>query len=188
MQKPALNTILFLGAIILSLLLHATGAHAYIQGKVEPIGEFTNMRYTEEHAYGYTVQLWREGDKVFGFLFASEGLAGDTPSGLLEDVDYDVATHRLTFRARLTLGQFYDKTHNGVPSRDEFRFNGFLRKDRIKGTIEAIDRLTPNATPRREEIVLTRSKEESDLMQWYNGFQAWRRDAEEILMRRGPKW
>ena len=50
------------------------------------VGEFSNMQFTEEHAYGNSVQLWHHGDKLFGFFEASEGLAGDTPAGLLDEV------------------------------------------------------------------------------------------------------
>ncbi len=54
--------------------------------RIAIVGEFSNMRYTEEHAYGYTVQLWRQGDALFGFFLASYGLAGDTPAGMLEQL------------------------------------------------------------------------------------------------------
>src|ERR671929_129905 len=71
---------------------------------VRRLGVFTDMRYTVEHQYGYSVELWREKDRAFGFLLVSAGLAGDTPTGLLEDVAYDLKTGRLTFRARLSTG------------------------------------------------------------------------------------
>src|ERR1700676_1014299 len=68
------------------------------------VGEFSNMRYTEEHAYGYTIQLWREGAAVFGLFLASEGLAGDTPTGLLDDLKYDARSGKLSFKTKLTMG------------------------------------------------------------------------------------
>lgn len=189
MQMPALKTLLILCATIaFSLLLHATCAPAYAEGKVEPIGAFTNMRFTEEHAYGYTVKLWRDGDRLFGFLMVSEGLAGDTPTGLLEDVNYDPATHRLSFYARLTIGLFYDKTYNGVPSQDVFRFKGIMRKDEVTGSIVLTNMLTPEAAPQREDVVLKHSGEQSSDMPVYESYEGWKRVADEILKRRGPKW
>ena len=188
MQMPTLKTLLFLSAIIiLSLSVHTTDSPACAGGKVEPIGAFTNMRFTEEHAYGYTVELWRDGDRLFGFLMVSEGLAGDTPTGLLEDVNYDQATHRLAFRARLSMGLFYDKTHNGAPSQDVFRFKGILRKDEVTGSVEHTNMLTPEASPQREDVVLKHSAEQSGDMPVYENYEGWKRVADEILKRRGPK-
>ena len=51
--------------------------------KIAEVGAFSNMRYTDEHAYGYTVMLWRAGDCLFGLFESSRGLAGDTPIGEL---------------------------------------------------------------------------------------------------------
>jgi hypothetical protein len=62
------------------------------------------MKFTEEHAYGYSVQLWRQGDEVFGFFEASEGLAGDTPAGILDEVQFDPRSGALSFKAKLTIG------------------------------------------------------------------------------------
>ncbi len=45
------------------------------------LGVFSNMRSTAEHQYDYKVELWQEGDRVFGLFLASEGLIGDTPTG-----------------------------------------------------------------------------------------------------------
>jgi len=117
----------------------------------------------------------------------SEGLAGDTPTGLLEDVIYDPAKHQLAFRARLTMGQFYDKTHNGVPSQDMFRFKGILRKDEVTGSVEHTNMLTPEAAPQREDVVLKHSAEQSSDMPVYESYEGWRRAADEILKRRGPQ-
>jgi hypothetical protein len=57
-----------------------------------PVGEFSNVRYTAEHAYGYAVQLWRDGDRLIGLLMVSEGLQGDTPTGMLENVRFNSRT------------------------------------------------------------------------------------------------
>jgi len=61
------------------------------------------MEFTEEHAYGYVVQLWRQGDRVFGFREAPEGLAGDTPIGALEEVQFEPRRSALSFKAKLTM-------------------------------------------------------------------------------------
>src|SRR6059036_1337382 len=90
-------------------LLACPNANITDSASIRVVGAFSNMRYTEEHAYGYTVDLWRAGDCLFGFLLASEGLAGDTPTGLLEEVQYNERTGALSFRARLSTGLFSDR-------------------------------------------------------------------------------
>ncbi|HEV7365229.1 MAG TPA: hypothetical protein VGN76_05250 [Gemmatimonadales bacterium] len=70
---------------------------------IHPVGAFSNMRFTEEHAYGYTVNLWRAGKCLFGLFEASEGLSSDTPTGLLKPARHAAAPGKLEFTAKLTL-------------------------------------------------------------------------------------
>lgn len=77
-----ISILVFLLALC-SWALPAEGASASF------LGEFSNVRYTDEHAYGYSVLLWKEGDKLFGLFYDSEGLAGDNLVGLLEDIQLD---------------------------------------------------------------------------------------------------
>ena len=58
--------------------------------KIAEVGAFSNMRYTDEHADGYTLMLWRAGDCLFGLFESSQGLAGDTPVGELQGVRVEV--------------------------------------------------------------------------------------------------
>jgi hypothetical protein len=71
--------------------------------RISSIGRFSDMQYTEEHAYGRAVDLWRAGNCIFGLLEISEGPAGDTPTGLLTDVR-STATGAFGFIAKLTTG------------------------------------------------------------------------------------
>src|SRR5689334_24629497 len=80
---------------ILALFSTGVALPVYAQGTDRPIraiGEFSNMRYTEDHAYGYEVELWRDRDAVIGLLFVSEGLQGDTPTGVLKNVRFNSRT------------------------------------------------------------------------------------------------
>ncbi len=56
------------------------------------VGEFSDVRHTAEHTYGYSVQLWRREGMLFGLFLAADGLEGDTPTGMLEDVKYSITT------------------------------------------------------------------------------------------------
>jgi hypothetical protein len=154
---------------------------------VSVIGYFSNMRFTEEHAYGYSVELWRRRDTFLGLFFASEGLQGDTPTGLLEDVKFDTKTGELSFRAKLSIGVVYSKEHDGVPSRDLFVFAGVLTKNRLAGTLKRLDGLRPQAAPRIEKLALTRSKSNQG-MEPFKSLDDWKKAVKEILKFRGPKW
>ena len=101
------------------------------------------MRYTEEHAYGYAVELWRDGDSAIGLFFVSEGLQGDTPTGMLENIKFDPPTGVLSFTARLTTGAVLLPGGRQEPSRDRFEFSGTLKATVLTGTILRSDQRQP---------------------------------------------
>jgi hypothetical protein len=141
-------------------------------------GEFSNMRYTEEHAYGYILQLWREGATVFGLFMASEGLAGDTPTGLLDDLKYDPRSGKLSFRTKLTMG--IDARNQ--PSHDLFEFDGTLGAAAVSGVLKRSGGITSS-----ERVTLRKLPASSALPQ-PRTYDEWKRQTDEILRRRGPKW
>jgi hypothetical protein len=149
-------------------------------------GEFSNMRYTEEHAYGYTVQLWRQGDTLFGLFLCSEGLAGDTPTGRLDQAQFDPATGKLSFRAKLTTGLVYLGPGREAPSRDLFEFRGLLEKTALAGTLQRSNLLQPKAAPQVERIRLRKVTGEG--MTRPASYAEWKTWADGILKFRGPKW
>lgn len=155
---------------------------------VKRLGVFTNMRFTREHQYGYSVELWQEKDRLFGFLLVSAGLAGDTPTGLLENVVFDPKTGRLTFRARLSTGSTFNKNNEQVPTRDVYRFNGTLRGQRLTGILEHSDASDGAAAATKTSVSLRRSRGESESMLEARSYDEWRQEADEILKLRGPKW
>lgn len=156
---------------------------------IAAVGAFSNMRFTEEHAYGYTVELWRAGKCLFGLFGSSEGLSGDTPTGMLTGLRHDAATGKLLFAARLTMG--VTKPKNGtdwVPSRERFEFNGHLGPGALKGKLTQSDQLRPELTPVEQDIVLRLSKQQQESMIEAATYGEWRKQAELILRARGPKW
>lgn len=142
------------------------------------------MRVRGEHQYGDAVQLWREGRAVFGLFLHSEGLAGDTPTGLLEDVRFDPATGTLSFSARLTMGMAYEPG-GSVPSRDRFRFDGVLGERTLTGTLERKDMLHETVPVERKKVTLRRTTMDLEPPASY---AMWRRSVDEVLRLRGPKW
>jgi hypothetical protein len=161
-----------LAVAMLSLI---AAAFAQAPRPITFVGEFSNMRYTEEHAYGYSIQLWREGAAVFGLFLASEGLAGDTPTGLLDNLKYDPRSGKLSFKAKLTMG--VDARQQ--PSHDLFEFDGKLGGRAVSGVLKrgaASERINLRKLPPDAALPHPRTYDE------------WKRQTDEILRRRGPKW
>ena len=187
---------------MLALLLLATGMTAYAQtthgpgkraqppsaGVIKRVGVFTNMRFTREHQYGYSVELWQERDRLFGLLLVSAGLIGDTPTGLLEDVVFDSKTGKLSFRARLSTGSAFNKNNEQVPTRDLYRFTGTLKGQRLAGVLEHTDASDPSAAGTKTNVSLRRSRSETGSVLATKSFEEWKKEADEILNLRGPKW
>ena len=154
---------------------------------IRAIGEFSNMRYTEEHAYGYTIELWRDGDSVIGLLLVSEGLQGDTPTGVLENVRFDSRTGALSFTAKLTIGVVLLPGGRQEPTRDLFEFSGTLKATVLTGTLKRSDARQPSRPGSRERVQL-KTRPGRPVMFPAGSYAEWKRQADEILKHRGPKW
>lgn len=157
--------------------------------KIAQVGAFSNMRHTEEHAYGQTVMLWRAGDCLFGLFESSEGLAGDTPIGVIQDVRYDQKTGSLSFAAKLTTGTVTFRGSNGPqPARDLFAFRGDLRPSRLTGVVTHALQNAPDAQPAAKKVTWTSSNEAAELMRGSSTYGEWLAEWRPILRERGPKW
>jgi hypothetical protein len=143
------------------------------------------MRFTGEHQYGYSVELYRQGDTMFGMLLVAEGLEADTPAGILEDVEYEPASEKLSFTAKLSLGVVL---HGGksLPSRDYFEFDGKLERGVLAGTLKRFDKLNSELPPQSIQVRLARGK--GDSMENYTSYASWKKAADVVLKARGPKW
>lgn len=165
------------------------GSSAFAQSKqtVKKLGAFTNMRFTAEHQTGYQIELWQEKNRVFGFFLASEGLIGDTPTGLLEAVTFDAKTGNISFRALLSTGITFDKNNEEVPTRDRFEFKGVLKNRKLTGVLtHANDSIRPTIAS-KNKIALAWSKSQTARMSRAASFDEWKKEADEILAVRGPK-
>jgi hypothetical protein len=165
------------------------GSESFAQDPDRPIrsmGEYSNMRYTEEHEYGYTVELWRDRDSVIGLLLVSAGLQGDTPTGMLENVRFVSRTGALSFTAKLTTGLAFLPGGRQEPSRDLFEFTGTLKATTLTGALNRSDLWQPSRPGSRERVQLKRQRQAAVLPA--GSYAEWKRQADEILKRRGPKW
>jgi hypothetical protein len=173
----------------LALLTPGAAHPAFAQDSDRPIhaiGYFSNMRFTKEHAYGYAVELWRDGDSAIGLFFVSEGLQGDTPTGMLENVRFNSHTGALSFTAKLTSGAAVLPGGRQEPSRDLFEFSGTLKDTVLIGTLKRSDLRRPSRPGSPERVQLKIHPQAAMLPA--GSYAEWKRQADEILKLRGPKW
>lgn len=156
------------------------------QSPISFIGEFSNVRHTAEHAYGYSVQLWREGDKIFGLFTAASGLAGDVPCGLLEDVRFNPPTGAFSFTAKLSVASIYMGKGRQEPTRDLFSFNGTLHGAVLAGSLTHLDQMQPKLKPTSKRLRLPRTSSPPTIDAATH--EDWTGAADAILKVRGPKW
>ena len=157
---------------------------------VQVLGNFSNVRRAgEDDALGYTLRLWKEGNKLFGLFAAYVGPPADPPVGILEDVKFDPRTGRLSFSARLSTGLVSGPGYDRVASRDRFVFKGVLIRREVRGTLKRSNDLFPDRRLESEKIRLRRSQFLTELMMppppSYSEWKTW---ADEVLQRSGPKW
>lgn len=151
------------------------------------IGEFSNLRYTEEHAYGYSVQLWKKGDQLLGLLLVAEGSAEDIPIGLLDAVGFQASTGRLSFQAKLTTGVVLLAGGRQEPSRDLFEFSGTLHGDTLSGEMKRMDMLHPGVKPLSKRLLLRNTSGEM-MTRLATTYADWKRSTDQLLRLRGPRW
>lgn len=153
---------------------------------ISEIGAFSNIRFTEEHAYGETVLLWRSGNCIFGLFESAQGLQGDTPIGELQGVTHSPNTGDLKFSAKLSIGVVAGGALTvRQPSRDLFTFVGTLSSKQLVGGLTHATQ--GEAKPAVRTIRLTVSARAA-AMGGSATYGAWREKWEPILKWRGPKW
>ncbi|MCL4501368.1 MAG: hypothetical protein M1438_05865 [Deltaproteobacteria bacterium] len=175
-------------AIMLALCLQSPVQAGDDSQPVVFLGSFSNMRATAEHQYGAEVQLWQQGSDLFGFLSYANGLKGDTPTGLLEDLKYEPETGKLSFQAKLTMGRHYCNLHRGVSSHDLFTFQGILTPAALSGDLQLLDALHPEKQPQGKKVVLRKIAWNGGFQTDYQSWSQWDQEARTIMKRLGPKW
>ncbi len=111
-------------------------------------------------------------------FLASAGLQGDTPAGILENVRFNPRTGALWFTARLTLGATILPGGKQKPSQDIFDFSGKLKAAVLTGTLER---------PQVREHVQLKLQQPANMLQ-ASSYAEWKRQVDEILKFRGPRW
>ena len=107
----------FTGAIAMVLISSTSLAQEF-----DALGSFGNVASPDggEHCGGYSLQLWKSDGRVIGLLDIHEGLCGDPPCGVIQDVLLDPKKGGLEFSS--LIGQ-------------RWRFVGQLIDDAVVGTL-----------------------------------------------------
>ena len=124
--------------------------------------------------------------ELIGLFLVSQGLQGDTPTGMLENVRLDSHTGALSFTSKLTTGLAVLPGGRQEPSRDLFEFSGTLKAAALTGTLKRSD-LRQSLRPGSRERVQLKIQPQA-VMPRASSYAEWKRQAGEILKRRGPKW
>ncbi|MEZ5306332.1 MAG: hypothetical protein R2684_04220 [Pyrinomonadaceae bacterium] len=156
------------------------------EAKVEVFGAYSNMKGDGEHSWGYTVRLWKYDGKLVGVISGQEfGLNGDPATGILEDLEYDETSRKISFKAKMTFGVY----SNGEPSKDLVLFEGVLKPHQfLKGEITIADGSSSGRAPKGTKARLKYSKDWTEPMDEYSTFEEWKEYADAKLRRSGPKW
>ncbi len=92
-------------------------------GTVVFIGSYEKVESsTGEHCYGYSVDIWKHNNQLFGLFHYHTGLCGDPPCGVLDVARYDVRSGKLKFNVATRLSNF--------------QFLGTLTRDSLSGSLQ----------------------------------------------------
>ena len=155
---------------------------------VKVLGAFSSIKYPGDDAFGYSLQLWQDGNEVFGLLAIFTGAPADPPTGILEDVKFDPRTRQFSFSARLSTGWIYAGGNWDTPTRDRYSFSGVLTRREVSGILKHSDELRPTNPPTSERIRLRRSVDTTQSMTRPATYSEWKTWADTILRLRGPRW
>jgi hypothetical protein len=151
-------------------------------------GEWSDVAVSKSedpHAYGNSVNLWKNGGELAGFLNEYVGPVADPPIGPLQDVRFDATSGRLSFAAKLSLGvTMLAGQKEFVPTRDLYVFTGTLNDQDLSGSLEKQDHLRNGSVVTRTVVWRRTRRNDSSsktLTEWQTVYAA-------TLKARGPKW
>jgi hypothetical protein len=154
---------------VLSLLLwqaNTSMADTPPMPAVSFVGYFTDIKTTGEHQYGSALILWQYKNTVVGFFYHADGVIGEVPRGVIDNVKLHPKSGKLSFDSTL-------------PSQDRFVFNGTLRKAAITGQLQRYDALHPEQKTIDSKVTLQRDKQTTS--ESFDSLEAWQDFADKQL-------
>jgi len=152
-----------------------------VESPVKPIGHFTNVKSNGEHQWGFAVELWRQDDKIYGWMSGTDysRIVGDGPAAILEDVEFDAKTGKISFKAAMPSNFGGQRRSKAV-----HEFDGFLTKKNLTGNLLITNDLCGDSCTKKKKITFPKSKKESsDLEEFFNfgSYQEWKAWIDKIL-------
>jgi hypothetical protein len=152
--------------------------------RFEPLGQFSNMTYSQDHQFGQDVYLWRELDELYGYMeYSLGGALGDYTTARLQNVRFDAATRKLSFQARNPL---YDEKGNVI--RNLFVFDGIIRANAIEGILKCRSAITNEPCANDQKVLWKKAKLENTEMKRIGTRQDWEAHVNEQLKAHGARW
>jgi hypothetical protein len=129
---------------------------------VEHLGAYAQLRQTDEHVYGYVLQLWRDETGIVGLWSIASGEPADFPTVRVDDLRWDAASGVIRFTVKACATS---------------RFEGVARGSEIAG------RITDQRTNTATDVRLRRAEDERQSLVRAE----WLAQTEGILKRRKPR-
>ncbi|WP_157003165.1 hypothetical protein [Ralstonia sp. A12] len=162
--------------LLFSLLLLVATASSATPPSAQHLGFFSNQTTVgssdDPHAEGYALDLYQEGQRVFGKFCVSVGI--ETPCGIVDDAKIKSSTGAIMFRAKLSTGTEFtrDSGSQGRPSRDLFEFVGTISGNAIKGRVTHRSGYAPGGDAQTERVSLRRIQTDTTP----TNYEDWRRE------------
>ena len=125
--KKKLTTLLAIFYCIIGCNINAEEIKKKSPNSPTVVGYFSNSKLydseSDPHESGYSLELYREKDIFFGKFFVADGMVGDAPSGILENIQFTQSNRKFVFSTKLAFGD----------DQYTYSFKGFFHKEIIHG-------------------------------------------------------
>lgn len=117
-----------LGLLLLSCSMSIFAAETKPEA-VTPLGTYTRVRATEDHAYGHEVRLWQSGSRLIGQVLYWDGNP-EAQKGMFADGAYNPKSGEIQFKITIVRRDVQPNT------RTPASFSGRLLKNTVTGNLK----------------------------------------------------
>lgn len=166
--------------LVLAAIFFVGASSAAAPTITQHLGSFSNQRTVgstdDPHTEGYSLDLYREGKRIFGKLCVSTGI--ETPCGIIDNAQIIPSTSAIRFRAKLSTGTEFSRSSGpqGRPSRDLFEFAGTIGTRAVKGRLVHRSGYDAESAIQSQRIVLRRIHTTTSPV----GYAEWSRDTTNV--------
>ena len=144
-------------------------ADAPASRSVVRVGYYEKVEATPSgHCNGYSIYLWKHKDTLFGLLHRHQGLCGDPPCGVLDEIKLNPTNKRISFKVDM--------------AETRYSFSGTLDKELLTGTITEQWQGSPLV---QEESVRLQRQKDDYMEERFDSLEAWHRAHDPITRCQG---